>query len=64
MTRAMLLGYYQLMALLVFLNTRVEARLGISRATRTMEALLACAIVLPLAIPLFFNAINVFGLLR
>ena len=64
MMKVMLVGYYPLLALLVLLNSRLEARLGVSRATLLMEALFACAIFLPLTVPIFFDAVPVFRLLR
>lgn len=52
------------MALLVFLNTLVEARFGVSRGTRVIEALLGIAIIAPLTIPLVIDIIVACGALR
>jgi hypothetical protein len=57
MSRLLLLSYYPTMAGLVLLNARAEARFGVSRGTRVVEALLACAIVAPLTLPLLVDII-------
>jgi hypothetical protein len=61
MLRWWLLSYYPLMALLVFVNSCLEAHFGASRATWAAEAVLGCAIFLPLVIPIFLNFVAVLG---
>jgi hypothetical protein len=49
------------MGLLVFLNTRIEARLRVSRVTKAIEAILACAIIAPLLLPLMIDIVVASG---
>jgi hypothetical protein len=64
MDRFLLLAYYPVMGLLVFLNTRIEARFGVSRSTKAIEAVLAFAIIAPLLLPLLLDLTVALGVWR